>query len=74
MSKDCQEFYLLWLEQRERWMFVLEDGYTSQGFPSQGAALQAALQHIGRAEAEYFYENHAGNIHALKDDEFWGKV
>ena len=68
------EFYLLWFEDNQQWVVCLPNGFL-RGYPSQGHAMQAALKHLGRAEAEFLYEDFGGgNIYAYKDDEFWGKV
>ena len=72
-TKESEEFWLIWFELDQKWIVLFPSSFViDESFGAAGYAFHAALEHLGRAEAEFSAESDGGNsLYYVKDDEFW---
>lgn len=74
-ASAVEEFLLVWFDTTEEWVAVLPNGRVLRGkWGAVGYALNAALEHLGRGEAEFDVIDLGGDgptYRYVKNDEYW---
>lgn len=74
-TKDVEEFSVIWFESDQKWMAVFPTGVVLDNkFGAVGYATGAALDYLGRGEAEFDCVDDYGDFYRYaKCDEFWNE-
>lgn len=74
-TKDVEEFSVIWFESDQKWMAVFPTGVVlDNNFGAVGYATGAALDYLGRGEAEFDCVDDYGDFYRYaKCDEFWNE-
>ena len=63
------EFVCVWFEASQRWIVIFPNGeIIDREFPAIGYAVNAALEKIGAAEADFVCEEDTGNFYRYMRD------
>lgn len=74
-GSEYEEFACIWFEAAQEWVVVFPDGKVLRGDKPWGAvgyAANAAFEHTGRGEYQWYVESGNGSYFGYeKDEEYW---